>query len=67
MRKIAILNFKGGTGKTTTAVNLSCTLSFKDYKVLIIPIGLERLIKKVELILRVILSFKFLTDPNYFF
>ena len=39
MRKIAILNFKNGTGKTTTAVNLGYVLSLKDYKDLIIPIG----------------------------
>ena len=37
MRKITILNFKGGTGKTTTAVNLGYTLSLKDYQVLILP------------------------------
>ena len=37
MRKISIVKFKGETGKTTTAVNLSYTLFLKDYKVLIIP------------------------------
>ena len=31
MRKIAILNFKGRTGKTQTAVNLGYALSLKDY------------------------------------
>ena len=36
MRKTAILNFKGGTEKTATAVNLGHALYLKDFKVLII-------------------------------
>jgi cellulose biosynthesis protein BcsQ len=31
MRKIAILNFKGRTRKTTTAANLGHALFFKDH------------------------------------
>ena len=36
MRKISVMNYKGGTGKTSTAINLAYSLSLQEKKILLI-------------------------------
>ena len=38
MRKLSFFNYKGGTGKTCTVVNVAHSLAMKGYKILILDL-----------------------------
>ncbi len=42
MRTISILNFKGGTGKTSLSTNLAHALALHGHKVLLVDCDLQR-------------------------
>jgi chromosome partitioning protein len=41
MRKIAVINFKGGTGKTTTVVNVGAGLAMRGNRVLLVDVDAQ--------------------------
>jgi len=41
MRKVSILNFKGGTGKTSLATNISHALALRGQRVLLVDCDLQ--------------------------
>jgi chromosome partitioning protein len=41
MRKIAVINFKGGTGKTTTVVNIGAGLAMRSKRVLLVDVDAQ--------------------------
>lgn len=41
MRKIAVINFKGGTGKTTTVVNIGAGLAMRGKRVLLVDVDAQ--------------------------
>jgi chromosome partitioning protein len=41
MRRISVLNFKGGVGKTSLTTNLAYSLSIKGYKTLIVDCDMQ--------------------------